>query len=161
MPAVALSSSNAPSTEYRQHHQVDAPRVDAREFRPGWRVKTGLDGLRDKGLITGREYRRAVEFRRTYEAAHKGAMSSATWNRAFVDRRCRRTPAPEMTERQAAALARLVEIRAALGALYPLLLLVVIADASWCEIGRRVGIDPRTARRWGAAAIAALAAITD
>ena len=43
MLAAALSSSTAPSTEYRQHHQVEAPRVDASEFRPGWRVETGLD----------------------------------------------------------------------------------------------------------------------
>lgn len=58
-----------------------------------------------------------------------------------------------------AALARLAEIRAALGALFVLLKLVIVDDASWCAIGRQFGIDARTAKAWCAGAIAGLATV--
>jgi len=44
--------SNAPSPEYRQHHDVEAPRVDtATCFRPGWRVHSRLASLAESGRI--------------------------------------------------------------------------------------------------------------
>jgi hypothetical protein len=156
--SAAVIASNSPSPFYRQHHAVEAPRVDEHEFRLGWRRRTRLDVLLAAGAINGREYRRAVAFRSLCEAAYSGATARSNWHKVFVDRGCR-SPAPELTERQAAALARLAEIRAVLGALYPLLVLVVIDDASWCEIGQHFDVDPRTARRWAAASIAALAAV--
>ena len=115
-----------------------------------------LDQLLDKDMITGREYQQALRFRRTYEAGHCAALTGSAWDKVYADRYCR-TPAPEMTERQAGALARLAAIRAALGALHGLLELVVIDDASWCAIGRQFGIDARTAKAWCAGAIAGLA----
>ena len=71
---------------------------------------------------------------------------------------CRR-PMPEMTEAQTTALARLRRIKEALGALYDLLEMAVIEELPWTAIGRRLGIDHRTARTWCGAAIAALAAL--
>ena len=61
--------------------------------------------------------------------------------------------------RQAAALARLHTIATSLGALYPLLKWTVVEEESWCVIGRRLHIDPRTARNWAAASLSALAAL--
>jgi len=159
MPAAALPPSNAPTPEYRRHHAVEAPVIDEHEFRPGWRRRTRLDQLVDAGAINIREYRAALGFRRTYEAAYRGTLAASTWDRVFVDRGCRRAAVAEMTEHQAAALTRLAEIRAALGALYVLLVSVVISDARWCELARQFGIDARTARSWGVASIAALAAV--
>ena len=49
--------------EFRRHHAVEPPRVDASEFRQGWRVKTGLDGLLAAGAITPREWCAALAFR--------------------------------------------------------------------------------------------------
>jgi hypothetical protein len=160
MPHAAIPSSNQPTIEFRQHHAVEAPAIDHRENRPGWRVKSRLDGLLAAKLITTTEYHRALSFRRLYETASKGVAASSVWNRSFVDPHCR-APAPEMGERQAAALARLAQIRTAIGALYVLLLLIVVEDAPWCAIGRHFGIDARTAQRWAVASIAALAVTTD
>jgi hypothetical protein len=157
MSAAAIPS-NAPSTEYRRHHRVEAPAVDQWEYRPGWRVKTGLDGLLEKGLINGPEYHRALRFRRSYEAAHRGAMGGSTWGKVFTDPHCRR-PQPEPTERELDAVARVRMVERSLGGLYGLLVLVVVADARWAEIGRRFAVDPKTAKTWCAAAVAALAAL--
>jgi hypothetical protein len=35
---------SAPSALYRQHHDVEAQRIDERNFRPAWRVLRGLTG---------------------------------------------------------------------------------------------------------------------
>jgi hypothetical protein len=155
MSAAAIPS-NSPSTFYRAHHQVEAPAVDQWEYRPGWRVKTGLDGLLAAGLINGREYRLATEFRRLYEMAHRGAMGGSTWEKVFTDRHCRR-PQLERSESEIDALARVRRIEHALGALFPLLKMCVVDELTWCEIGRRLAVDARTAKTWAAAAIAALA----
>ena len=40
-----------PSAAYRQHHDVEAPRVDTSAFRQGWRVVTRLDALASEGAI--------------------------------------------------------------------------------------------------------------
>ena len=158
MPAAATSSSNAPTREYRRHHAVEEPRLDEHEFRPAWRRRDRLDALLGAGAINIREYRAALGFRRLYETAHRDTMAGSVWNKVYVDRGCR-APAPEMTERQVGALARLAEIRAALGGLYELLKMIVTADATWCAVGKRYGVDPRTARKWAAASIAALAVV--
>ena len=66
---------------------------------------------------------------------------------------------PERTEAQAEALARLRRIKMALGALFTLLELALIEELTWRDIGRRLRIDQRTARKWVAAACAALATL--
>jgi hypothetical protein len=104
MPPAALSSSNAPSIEYRRHHRVEAPAVDQREYRPGWRVKTGRDGRRGAGAISPRQYRIALAFRAAYEQAMKGAVRVGSWGAVYVDSGCHGSPAAEISERQADAL---------------------------------------------------------
>ena len=53
--ADSVSSSNAPGSFFRQHHEVEGPEVSARAFRPAWRVRTKLDQLALEGKITGFE----------------------------------------------------------------------------------------------------------
>jgi hypothetical protein len=57
----------APSPFYRQHHDLEAPRIDAAVFRPAWRRKTRLDALSDDNLITFREWLVACSWRATIE----------------------------------------------------------------------------------------------
>lgn len=64
-----------------------------------------------------------------------------------------------MSERQADALRRLEVISRALGGLFPLVVWVAVEQLRWSAIGRRLGIDHRTARTGCTAAIAALAAL--
>lgn len=77
--------SGAPSAFIRQHHELEAPRVDARQFRQNWRIRSPVDKLLAAKLITATEYRRALSFRRLYETASKGAAASSVWNRSFAD----------------------------------------------------------------------------
>ena len=158
MPPAAIPS-NSPSPHYRQHHQVQEPRIDSGTFHPAWRRRTRLDQLFDAGRITAREHRIATEFRRLYETAHRGALSASTWDRVFVDPGCRQAPAPEMTERQADALDLVRRVETALGALYVLLVWFVVEDLASRELADRLAVDPRTAKTWCAAAVAGLAAL--
>ena len=127
-------------------------------FRPAWRRVDRLEKLCAAGMINPRELRAAVAFRQIYERAHSGQLRAGNMTAVYVDKHCRR-PMPGMGEAQAAALARLHVVREALGALYDLLEMVVIEEMSWTALAQRIDIDPRIARQWVAAAIAALAAL--
>jgi len=59
---------SAPTALYRQHHDVEAPRVDDRHFRPAWRVLTRLDGLLADRAITSAEWHAAADFRAVLSA---------------------------------------------------------------------------------------------
>jgi hypothetical protein len=82
----------------------------------------------------------------------------SSWGGIYVDQHCRHRH-PERAESARAAIARVSTVERSLGALFPLLLMTAVADLTWCEAGRRYGIDPRTARVWAAAAVAALATV--
>jgi hypothetical protein len=56
-------NESGPSVLYRQHHDVESPRVDDRHFRPAWRVLTRLDGLLADHAITSAEWHAAADFR--------------------------------------------------------------------------------------------------
>src|SRR6516225_4475901 len=58
-----LPPSNAPSAEYQRHHQVEAPEIDHREFRPGWRRKTRLAALVACGRLDRDEIEAALLWR--------------------------------------------------------------------------------------------------
>ncbi|HYM25288.1 MAG TPA: hypothetical protein VEU08_18855, partial [Vicinamibacterales bacterium] len=60
-----------PSLAYRQHHDVEAPRVDTRAFRQGWRVVTRLDGLLAAGLIAPGVWQAGAEYRAAWEALRR------------------------------------------------------------------------------------------
>jgi hypothetical protein len=157
MPPAAIPS-NAPSIEFRRHHRVEAPAVDQREYRPGWRIKSPLDGLLAAKLITPRQWRAAVAFRAAYERAMKGAVQVGRWGAVYVDPHCRQ-PRPERSEAELDATGLVRGAEAALGALYPLVVWLAVDGLTWRDFADRLDVDPRTARRWCAAAIAALAAV--
>ena len=157
--SAAVIPSNAPSIEYRRHHQVEAPAVDQREYRPGWRVKTSLDGLLAAGAITPRQYRIALDFRAAHERAMRGAVRVSRWGAVYVDSGCRGSPAAEISERQADALDLVRRVEVVLGSLYTLLVWLVVDEFCWTEIGRRLSVDRRTAKTWCAGAVAALAVL--
>jgi hypothetical protein len=60
---VAVITSNAPTVSYTRHHDVDPPRVDARTFRQGWRIRSRLDALHIAGSISAGEWQTGHDFR--------------------------------------------------------------------------------------------------
>ena len=78
--------------------------------------------------------------------------------RLYVDAGCRRLrtePGDAMLD----AGAWIARVERSLGGLYPLVVWLVVEDCVWCEIGRRLDVDRRTAKTWCAAAVAAVAAV--
>jgi hypothetical protein len=61
--APALPPSNSPTREYHQHHDVEAPEISDREFRPGWRKKTRLHALVARGRLDRDEIEAALLWR--------------------------------------------------------------------------------------------------
>jgi hypothetical protein len=147
--------SNTPSRAYRRHHAVEAPRVDARAFRQGWRVSTRLDRLLAAGLIDGGVWQAAADYRAAWEAALE--------LRSGID-------AGRMTgnggDREAAMLARmshasrLRRVDGQLGLLASWLVFAcVIEDQSWHRMGRRLGVRNTTAQSWTIAALRRMTAL--
>jgi hypothetical protein len=144
-----------PSPFLRQHHGLEAPAIDWGTWRPYWRVRTRLDRLLADGAITPRQWGAASRLRSAFEAAQAGIMPI---HRLHGGPR-RRAAGPPSTHR-ADALARLAELRIDLGSVaLGLLEACLVEDRSWASLGRRLGIDPKTARAWTIAAIHALAAL--
>jgi hypothetical protein len=158
MRNASSAPGTSPTPEFLRHGPVEPPQVDGTAFRPYWRRGDRLERLCRTGVITPAELRAATAFRALWERAHRGDTHAMQWGGVTLDRHCwgRR---PEPGERQLGALHRLRVIRHQLGALFILLEMAVVAEASWCEIGHRLGIDPKTARTWSCAAIAGLAAL--
>jgi hypothetical protein len=67
-------NESAPSALYRQHHDVEAPRVDDRHFRPAWRVLTRFDGLLADPAITAAEWHAAADFRELVDRVRRGSL---------------------------------------------------------------------------------------
>ncbi len=150
---------SAPTPFYLQHHRVEAPSVDERHFRPGWRVLTRLDGLLADGAITVAEWHAAADFRDMAELALGGAASQSVLTSA----RAARYDDSPTTDRLIARLdARswLDEVVRAIGTVpCALIKAFVVDDMSWAAIGRRFDVDPKTARAWVIASIKALATL--
>jgi hypothetical protein len=148
---------SAPTPFYLQHHRVEAPSVDERHFRQAWRVLTRLDGLLADGAITTAEWHAAADFRDMAEFALGGAASHSVLTGA----RTARSAASPTTDRLVARLdARswLDEVTRAIGIVACALIQACVVDElSWAAIGRRFGVDPKTARAWVITSIKALA----
>lgn len=145
----------APSPFYRQHHEIEDPAIDERQFRPGFQVIFPIDTLLTAKLITREEHDAAVDFRELYEIATPQARS------ALADFGCggTRTRQGDPTSRHDAAR-RLNEIENLMRPYdYKLLELSVIDNLSWLALGRRLDLDHRTARKHVAAAIRFLAIV--
>ncbi|HSR77581.1 MAG TPA: hypothetical protein VLN57_13430 [Xanthobacteraceae bacterium] len=144
-----------PSAHYRQHHDVEAPSVDGFSFRQAWRVQTRLDHLLADGAITLRQWHAAVAFREDLETAARSAWRAPVWLSVAAGASSSRG---ETIGIRLDALARLRHIANALGPFACALLEACIArDWSWAFLGRRLGVDPKTARAWTVTAIKALA----
>lgn len=144
--------STQPSAEYRTHHDVEAPRVDATTFRQGWRVETRLDALYASGAIDEEAYAAAIAYRVTWEMG----LGSTSAMRAVV--RLSGSPGRGMALRLG-AVAKLRRIGAALGPFGCWLVhRCVILDAPWSDTARALSVTDKTAKGWTIAAIRSLAA---
>ena len=151
--------ARGPTAERYQHDRIEAPEISERVFRQAWVVRGPLDRLLKAGLISAFEYRMAIEFRVLFERAHRGQIRVRDLVAIRVDGG--RYNYGEPGDAQVAALEQLARIRRELGKVaYALVMLVVIEEAKWRTVAKQLGgIDPRTARTWGCAALAGLAAL--
>lgn len=141
-----------PSVHYRQHHDVEPPIVDLRAFRQGWRVRSHLDRLLVDGAITRAEWQAGDDFRATWSSALPSRASTLLGMRVRGH-----DPDAGMLARLA-ALTRLRRLGNAMGP-GPIAVLVacIVDDLSWRELGRRLGVDHKTARAVTVRALWALA----
>jgi hypothetical protein len=147
-------TTQQPSAHYRQHHEVDAPRVDTSAFRQGWRVRTRLDQLLADQRITSSEWQAEVEFRKVWSIACELAGTEPGMVRA--------TGAASADAGLIARLDAVARLRAVEDHIGPLAtglcIACVILDLPWAEIARTMHRNPQTVRDWTALAIRAHAA---
>jgi predicted DCC family thiol-disulfide oxidoreductase YuxK len=151
-----------PSAQYRQHHDVEPPRVDTRSFRQGWRVCTRLDRLLADVRITPRTWQAAIAYRDAWAAASRSTGGGT--GRLEPARIGGRGPdaAHSRLLSQLEALARIAESERAIGRLAAdLCYACAVADLPWAGIGRTYRCNAETARDWTVAALSALAAAWD
>jgi hypothetical protein len=138
-----------PSAEYRRHHDVTAPRVDAKTFRQGWRVRTRLDALLADGMIDDASHAQGIAFRDAWEVAFGRSRNTlmampGSGGSGLHDREGRKL--------DAAAYLRCAALH--LGAHgYLLAEACCVHDLSWPAVGRRFQVSHHTARRWTAQAL--------
>ena len=131
----------SPSTYYRQHRIVEAPRVDRASFRTAWRVSTRLDQLLDDKAITMNEWGVAVRLRTAVEtvALRQGIRSSRV---EYMPRSGNSNFTPV-----ASASKHCREVEQYFGPIgYAILTACIVDDLAWAELGRRMKRDHRTAR---------------
>jgi hypothetical protein len=138
--------SNAPSPEYRQHHQVDPPHIGRSEFRPAWRVRTQLDTLLVRGFIGRDEYLAGDRFRALWHHAF-GSLTPSSLRRmteALIDgTRALREPRVPV-----AAIGRVVELEQRLGKpTFNLLVCLLVLDLPWVELAKRCRLHRTTAKQ--------------
>jgi hypothetical protein len=144
-----------PTAAYRQHFAVVPPRIDAVAYRPYWTVRTRVDRLLLDGTITLREWRAAVAFR-----AALFATLAASWPARRLDGGTGYGTPGRMIEVRLDAFARLRRVRHHLGGFAAGLIEVFLIDnENWSEIGRRLGVDPKTAKMWTVASLRALVTV--
>lgn len=145
-----------PSPFYRQHHQVEAPRVDEVEYRPAWRKTDQLRALRDAGEITGYEFGCGLAFRRMAEHVVAAAWPPPLWLGLGGGRRGK-VIGGDLFLDELALLRRLDDElgRFACG----LVEAVIVYDFTWRYLGYRLNVDPRTVRAWTVLAIKRLARV--
>jgi hypothetical protein len=135
-----LPPSNAPSAEYQRHHQVEAPEIDHREFRPGWRRKTRLAALVACGRLGRDEIEAALLWRSWIEVV--GRIKT----QRFVAR-IDQAPRPGMLSRQELVAARSLQAAsAAIGVRRTrLLTALLIDDLPWTTMAKRFRCHRTTA----------------
>jgi hypothetical protein len=119
-------NESGPSALYRQHHDVEAPRVDHRHFRPAWWVLTRLDRLLSDHVITSAEWHAAADYRELVDQVRRGGLSGS----ALVATRAARSGGTHWVAGDLDASGRLRRIRAVLGCLG----LARCSRRRWCGI---------------------------
>jgi hypothetical protein len=147
---------SAPSAFYRQHHQVEAPRVDTVEFRPAWRRLDRLRGLYDDKHITRYEFACGLMFRVAAEHAIAAGWPPPVWR--GLGGGVRRDHGLVITRLDDINTLRRVEGELGRFAC-DLILAVIINDFTWRRLADCLGVDPRTVRAWAVLAIKALARV--
>ena len=138
-----------PSRHFTQHHDLDPPRIDRKNFRVAWRVATRFDQLFLDGCIDEQEWLIAASWGRAWEVAlamrAKSILEPAQGNN--------QNPGDWVTVRRLDALAVLRMAREALGEQTELLKACVVDDLSWPALGRALHVSNHTARAWTIKAI--------
>jgi hypothetical protein len=146
--------SNQPGDAYRQHHDVEAPRVDDRAFRQGWRVVTRLDGLLAEGRITTGTWQAAAEYRDAWDALRQTSTGSGSGGSLHVETNGARDRHPGRLDR----IARINAAEHAIGATSAgLCRACILDDVSWHALGQYLGVRNVTARDRTVDALGALA----
>jgi hypothetical protein len=146
-PPSPLPSSSEPTAE-RQHRAetIEAPQMNGVR-RPWWGIRTRLDALHRDGLITLAAHAAAEELRRDCERTDVVLGSPLARIGAGPAARLG-APDDSMMLARLNSASRLRVIRQRLGARdFAVVLAVVVADLSWCELGRRLGCRDETAKR--------------
>ena len=131
-----------PTAAYLQHHPVEPPRIDTQTFRPGWRVTTRLDQLRQSGAISAGQWQACVEYRRAWEAIGSSLrvqnLEPSTGGGADLHGR-------QLFLAITMARIRAVEDRTS-ATTVRLAYRVILEDVTWAQLGRQLRCDWRTAR---------------
>lgn len=156
VPTRRLMSAR-PTREFRQHHDVEDPRVDERAFRQGFIVRTRLDQLLSDRRINRGEYQAAVEYRATWAIARElvgtepGMLripGSSSADSAMIARVDAATKLRAVEEHLGSMVARLLAA-------------CLVHDMTWAATARLLQRDPQTARDWTVLAIRVLAPVWD
>jgi hypothetical protein len=153
-------SSNAPNRFFKQHHEVEAPQVDERAFRPAWRIRTQIDKLALEGKITGFEWRVAGWLRSCYERGYGSDLRSTLPQLGMAGRGSHHWRRENPEGRKAQAREYLHHVEQVMGPIvYPIVIAVVVEDVPWRELGTRYGVHAKTAKAWAIEAVKALAGV--
>jgi len=143
-----------PTSEFARQHDIEAPAVDARSFRQGWRVRSRLDQLLLDGRISRGEWQAANEFRTSWAYALQiGSLGALRWGRTggVGDPHKRALDLLDAVE-------RLQAVEEVIGSLASQLVFeCVVRDAPWARTAAAYHRDPETIRDWTSLAIKALA----
>jgi hypothetical protein len=159
-PSAAATAT--PSEFFRRHFEVvEAPAVDDKNFRTAWSIRTRLGQLFVDGLISRRELQVACWYRANYERAFCTDLRSSF-------QLLERPPQPRVNgirrqdphQRQLEAAEFIAHVRRELGATVGGILdACVVTDMPWCELGRRLGRDSKTAKKWATETVKLLARV--
>jgi hypothetical protein len=150
------ASGSAPLQYLKQHHELEEPAIDMAAFRPFWRVQRPIDRLYADGLISYREWEVACAYRNMHAAAFGSLLRASQPDGTGSG--SRRGDGYGPTERQLAAVERLRRLPLNGEARF-LVELVAVEDLRWCQIGKRIGRHPCTAKRQAIDAVRRLAQV--
>lgn len=140
---------------FAQHHALEAPAINEREYRPFFRVDTRLDQLCASHAISLETWHAAIRFRRSAEI-----VLAQQWPAKSLDRGGNAQASSVMIARRLDAANHIRSVSRAIGAFAVRLLeWHCVDDLPWDEIGQRLNVHRKTARSWTIVALNALAMV--